>query len=199
MKDHQQQPGHSPAANASAPPFPWHTVGVAAAVCVALTVAAYAVGVRPLLARHQHEAAQRNLLAERTAATSQATATLAGLNRDLTEAKEALARTPLRLEHASSINLRLEAVAQLASECGVSLDEMRPGSPADSTHYQTVPIRIVGGGSYPACATFLRKLRRKFGDIGVSTFSAANANPGTKETLASFQAELVWFTELPRK
>jgi Tfp pilus assembly protein PilO len=173
--------------------------GVAAVACIGLTVAAYAVGVRPLLARHQHEAAQRELLAERSAAIADGNAALAGLNRELADAKEALARTPLRLQPAALINQRLEAVARLASECGVSLDEMRPGSPADSTHYQTVPIRIVGGGTYPACATFLRKLRRTFGDMGVSTFSAANATPSARTALASFQAELVWFTETPRK
>ena len=73
------------------------------------------------------------------------------------------------------VNQRLEAIARLATECGVALDEMHPGVPADSTHYQTVPIRVVGSGRYPACTAFLRKLRGTFGDMGIRSFQASSS------------------------
>jgi Tfp pilus assembly protein PilO len=179
--------------------FPWKPAGVAAGACLGLTVLAYLVGVQPLLETRRHAAEQQEQLEAREATAEQLTATLVDLQRDLGKAKLDLARTPLRLQPASLVNQRLEAVAQLAGECGVALDEMRPGTAVDSPHYQTVPIRIVGSGRYPACTKFLRKLRHAFGDMGMRTFNATNAAAAAAEPNAVFQAELVWFTELPRK
>lgn len=182
---------------------PWHLVGVAAAVCVGLSVAAYAVGVKPMLERRQHEFEQTKALRERSETAEQLTSSVADLQRQLGEARDALARSPVRLQPATLVNQRLEALTRLASECGVAIDEVRPGAPVDATHYQTVPIRIVGNGHYPACTNFLRKLRMTFGDMGVRTFNATagtiSASRDAQWEMASFQAELIWFTELPHK
>jgi Tfp pilus assembly protein PilO len=179
--------------------FPWQMAALAAAACVGLTVAAYAVGLRPMLEERDREATQRQQLEERRATASDLGASVAELHRELAGVKEALARSPVRLQPATLVNQRLEALARLAGECGVQLDEMRPGAPADSTHYQTVPIRIVGTGRYPDYALFLRNLRKTFGDMGVRTFNATNLGGASPEPVAAFQAELVWFAELPRR
>jgi Tfp pilus assembly protein PilO len=180
--------------------FPWQTVAAAVVVCVGLTAAAYALGVGPLRQRHADAEAAREVLRERRAEGARVAASVAELQRELAGAKAEMERSPLRLQPAVRVNQRLEAIAWLASECGLALDEMRPGTPSDSTHYQTVPIRIVGAGGYAACATFLRRLRVTFGDMGVRTFDASNnAITPTAAPSAMFQAELVWFTEPPRK
>jgi Tfp pilus assembly protein PilO len=194
MKDPQHQSGQSPQH-----PFPWQLAAVAAVACAGLTVGAYAVGVRPILAQRQHESAQREALQDKRATASDLSGKATDLERELTAAKEVLARTPVRLQPATLVNERLVALARLATECGLALDEVRPGNPTDATHYQTVPIRIVGSGSYPSCATFLRNLRKTFGDMGIRTFNAANVGAVSATPSANFQAELVWFTELPRK
>jgi Tfp pilus assembly protein PilO len=180
---------------------PWQMIGVAVAACLGITVAAYALGVRPLIERQAHETAQREQLRDRRQAASRLAGELADLQRQLNADKEILARTPVRLQSATLVNQRLAAVTKLATDCGLALDEVRPGNAADSTHFQRVPIRIVGGGSYPACAAFLRKLRGSFGDMGVNQFmlTTVNAAQASATPTASFQAELVWFTELPRK
>jgi Tfp pilus assembly protein PilO len=179
--------------------FPWHLTIVAVATCAGLTVAAYALGVQPMLHHRANDQAQRTTLEQRQADLSERSASVANLQRDLADAKQSLARTPVRLQAASLVNQRLEAVASVATKWGVFLDEMRPGSAVDSTHYQTVPIRIVGNGTFPACATFLRELRQEFGDIGVQTFQLTNNGADSTSPTATLQAELVWFTELPRK
>jgi Tfp pilus assembly protein PilO len=181
------------------PPFPWQLCAAAAVACAALTVGAYAIGVRPLLEERAHEAEQRQTLDERRGTASDLATALADVQRDLERAKQELAQTPVRLQPATLVNQRLAAIARVATDCQVALDEMRPGSAADSTHFQTVPIRIVGSGRYPACARFLRELRRTFGDMGVRKFTTTNTTPAALEPTAAFQAELVWFTELPRK
>jgi Tfp pilus assembly protein PilO len=187
--------------DARAKSYPWQMITMAAGACLGLTVAAYALGVRPLLDRQAHESAQRETLKERRAIASRLAGEAADLQREVNAGKEILARSPVRLQPAALINQRLAAVTQLATECGLSLDEVRPGNAVDATHFQTVPIRIVGGGRYPACATFLRNLRQTFGDMGVRQFMVTNVGGSVPSATpaASFQAELVWFTELPRK
>ncbi len=174
-------------------------IGVAVAVTAGLTLGAYAVGVRPLLRHRDQEIAQRKSLDDQRATALQLGSAVAGLQRELAAAKQALAQSPVRLQPAVLVNQRLEAVARLATECGLSLDEVRPGAAVDATHFQTVPIRILGSGRYPACATFLRNLRRTFGDMGVRSFNASSTLAATDAPNAIFQAELVWFTELPHK
>lgn len=179
--------------------FPWHFGAGVAAVCVCLSVASYALGVGPLLARRDHAQALRRDLDDRRAKAAELEASVAGLQRDLSATAAELERMPLRLQPASRINQRLEAVARLATECGLALDEMLPGGAVDAAHYQTVPIRIRGAGDYPACARFLRRLRASFGDMGVRTFTATHHGGAAGTSAAVFQAELVWFTELPPK
>jgi Tfp pilus assembly protein PilO len=177
----------------------WQFVAVAVGVCLGLSVAAYALGVQPLLERREAETRRRSDLQERRQTASQLSASLADVQHQLATAKQALAKTSLRLQPAVLVNQRLEAIARLATECGVALDEMHPGVPADSTHYQTVPLRVVGSGRYPACTAFLRKLRGTFGDMGIRSFQASSSGTSPAEPTALFQAELVWYTELPRK
>lgn len=180
---------------------PWQMVTIAVGACLGLTAAAYTLGVRPLIERQAHESAQREQLQERRQTASRLADEWADLQRHLNADKAILARTPVRLQPATLVNQRLAAVTGLATECGLALDEVRPGNAVDSTHFQRVPIRIVGGGSYPACAAFLRKMRSSFGDMGVNQFMVSSVNTATPSAAppASFQAELVWFTELPRK
>lgn len=186
--------------NSSTNTFPWPWLAAVIGVCLGLTAAAYAFGVAPLLQhRDDSEAARRELGQRRDEATRLASS-VADLQRELSEAKAEMERASLRLQPATLVNQRLEAIARLARDCGLALDEMRPGAPADATHYQTVPIRIVGVGAYPACAKFLRQLRITFGDMGVRTFSASNNGSGPSAMpSATLHAELVWFTEPPRK
>ena len=187
--------------DARAKSYPWQMIAIAAGACLGLTVAAYAMGVRPLVERQARESALRESLKDRRATASRVAGELVDLQREVNSGKEILARSPVRLQPATLINQRLAAVARLATDCGLSLDEVRPGNAVDATHFQTVPIRIVGRGRYPACAAFLRNLRQTFGDMGVRQFMVTNpggANPSPTPA-ATFQAELTWFTELPRK
>jgi Tfp pilus assembly protein PilO len=179
--------------------FPWPYGAGVAVVCLGLTVVSYAVGVGPLLQRRADARALRESLDGRSAEARQLAASVADLRRELADARTELNRMPLRLKPAALINQRLEAVARLATESGLALDEMQPGAAADAAHYQTVPIRILGVGDYPACVRFLRRLRETFADMGVRTFTAANRGGATAAPNAVFQAELAWFTELPRK
>ena len=65
---------------------------------------------------------------------------------------------------------------------------------ADSAHYQTVPIRISGSGSYPGCARFLHELRTRFPDTSCKSFELTNPNPVRDHNVGNFKFELTWYT-----
>jgi hypothetical protein len=76
----------------------------------------------------------------------------------------------------------------------VTLNEIQPGTPTEGPHYLTVPIRVGGSGSYPACAALLHNLRERFPDTTIQSFDLQNAAPGQGENLATFRMELAWHT-----
>ena len=106
---------------------------------------------------------------------------LAATHRQLEKTRKDVAGLPLQLESASAVNRRLARLADLAGETGVVLDEVQPSPAVDGASlYQTVPIRIAGSGSYPACAMFLHRLRDRFPDTAVKSFDCSN--PGRSAT-----------------
>lgn len=177
----------------------WQVYAASVAACAGLTAGAWAVTVRPL-ARQQAEArALRAELASRQRQADSLSDSLAQWGRQLEQAKAALESAPLRLEPESRINQRLAQVTTLAVDGGLLIDEMQPGTAEDGPHYRTVPVRIVGKGSYPACAAFLHRLRTRFPDTGVRSFEAAPAGPDPEAPVVTFHLELLWFTARPGK
>ena len=181
----------------------WQIYATGVAVCAAVSAGAYLAGIEPALARRAEAAANTAELQTRRENAAQLAGTLAATRRKLAETNRELAGLTLRLESAATLNSRLARLSDLAIEAGLTLDEVQPGTPADGAHYQTVPIRIVGAGTYPACAAFLRRLRERFPDTSVRSFELASSNPlrhgGRDPIPAVFRVELTWHTALPRK
>lgn len=162
-------------------------------VCAALAAGAYLFGVRPAMARHEVQASRQF---ELRAARQKAAGLLGQRNNaqnQLIAADEALRNQTLRLQPASTVNQRLAALTEMATrECGLTIDEMRPGAPADGADSQTVPILIAGSGTYPNCAKFLHRLRKTFPDTAVRSFETTNNSASPDVPSATFQFELTW-------
>jgi Tfp pilus assembly protein PilO len=164
-----------------------------AAVCAALTSAAYLFGVRPAVARYDDYVARQ--LELKTA--RQKAAGLLGIRNStqnqLNAVNESLKNLTLRLEPASTVNQRLGRLTDLATkDCQLVIDEMRPMAAADGADYQTVPLLIAGSGTYPNCAKFLHKLRCNFPDTAVKSFETTNNSASPDNPTATFQVELLW-------
>jgi Tfp pilus assembly protein PilO len=177
----------------------WRIYAVAAVVAGGLTAGAYELGVQPLLESHAEERGRIAELESRHHKAAELSEGLHDWERRLTNAKEALSQTPLRLQPAALVNQRLALVTHLASDSGLTIDEVLPGAPVDGALYQTVPIVLIGNGPYPACAAFLHELRERFPDTGIDSFESANKDPKPEQTSGSFRFELTWFTAPPLK
>lgn len=168
--------------------------GAGLLVCAALTGVAYYAGVEPVLEKHQlHQANLAELEAARVKSEDLGKALLRS-RRELVDARFEVTRLPLRLESALVVNHRLARLADLAAESGLRVDELHPGTPQDHPYYQTVPLRMLGTGTYPQCAAFLHGLRERFPDMGVKGFECSNPRPGGGDTTGAFRFELTWYT-----
>lgn len=177
----------------------WRVYGTAVAVCAGLSVAAYLFGVQPALATHDADQAYAAELQSRRDKTADLVAELATTRRNLDRTRAQVEALPLRLEPASTMNQRLARLADLASAVGLTINEVQPGAPIDAAPYQSVPLRISGNGTYPACARFLHRLRDKFPDTAVRSFEAANPSPTRDNTAGTFRLELTWYTAPEKK
>ena len=178
---------------------PWRIYAVGAAVCAGVTAGAYVLGVEPAMAKQQAHQADVAELESRRKKAADLHAELGAARRTLTDTQREVEELPLRLDSASTVNRRLARLADVALESGLNLDELQPGTPVDAPHYQTVPLRLVGTGSYTACATFLHELRKQFPDTAAKSFDSSNPNPARDQATGTFRFELVWYTSPAHK
>jgi Tfp pilus assembly protein PilO len=151
----------------------WRIDLIGAAVCAAMTLAVCLGGIVPLAGSHEEVL---KMQAETVAQQSQAArldATLTATREKLRQAQKKLDESPLRLETSTNVFRRLSDVSALASDSGLSLDDIRPGPAAVGTYCDTVPIAMAGNGTYRACAAFLARLCRVMPDTGVSSLEVA--------------------------
>src|SRR4051812_11888621 len=169
------------------------------AVCLGISAAGYFLGIAPAIAHVSERNADLAELANRQQQAVQAKKDLITTRKRIEEARKEVEELPLRLEPATVVNSRLNRVAEAASAAGVTLNEMQPQTAVDSQHYQTVPIRVTGAGSYPAVAAFLHTLRTQFPDTAVVLIDAQNPSPGKENNVATFRLDLEWHTTPVRK
>ena len=105
--------------------------------------------------------------------------------------EQALADTPLRLQPMGAVNQRLALMTNLASEAGLTLNDIQPGKAALGAHFATVPIQVGGSGRFPTIVAFLNRLHTTFPDTGVTSFTLSGA-PATPGAAVSFKIELAW-------
>jgi Tfp pilus assembly protein PilO len=177
----------------------WQVISWSTAVCIGISAGGYFLGIAPAIAHVSERNADLAELANRQQDAAQAKKDLVSTRKRIEQAKKEVAELPLRLEPATVINGRLNRLAEAASTAGVTLNEMQPQPAVDSQHFQTVPIRVNGSGTYPAVAAFLHTLRTQFPDTAVVLIDAQNQSPGKENNVATFRLDLEWHTTPVRK
>jgi hypothetical protein len=169
----------------------WHVDAAALTLCVALSVALYSGGLVPLMRDHdQTLARQADLKARREEASSLA-ASVARVRSQLLGVREAVDRTPLKLQPSRHVNTRLAELTDLATAHGLQIEHIEPAPSRRTGRYEIVPLKLAGVGRYPTCVAFLHKLREGFPDTVIAGFELSG-NP-TAPGSGRFELELHWF------
>jgi len=174
---------------------PRHIDLAGAAVCAILVGLGYVAGIRPLLVHRSDTAEENTRLATQRREGAELADTIAALKDQLAGIERDLAESTVRLAPAHQVNRRIARMADLAADCGVKIDEIQTGNPVAGARYQTIPIRLVGQKSYPACVTLLRRFREAFPDTAVASFELSR-NPADPASPAKFQIDLLWYASI---
>ena len=162
------------------------------ALLAAITAAAWFIGVRPVLqARAEQEALTRQAdtrLAELTLAQHEQRL----FTESLAEASRILDNATVQLVSSRRLNERVAALAALAREHGLQLDEIKPGATKREELFDLVEIRISGQASYAASASFFSALHTTYPDTEISSFRLAARGAGELPA-DSFQFTLLWY------
>jgi Tfp pilus assembly protein PilO len=131
---------------------------------------------RALEARLEHGLEVQNELRLRRAALESA----------LARKERAAEDSEVRLAPASALNETLARLAALASECGLEVTAMAPGSAERKPFYLATPVALRAKGRYPDVPAFFTALHERMPDICVLAFSldAADQSGALGITLA---------------
>ena len=172
---------------------PWLKLDAAGiAICLALTLVVYALGIHPLVTRQSELVQRERDLTERRKEANDMAVALTNLRRELAVVEQSLVESPLRLQAVSAVNHRLALITTLASQQKLQLNEIQPGQPTRGTHYDTVPIAIAGTGRYRTIAAFLNLLHTTFPDTGISAFNITGSR-AQPDAPATFRFTLSWY------
>ncbi len=171
---------------------PWQIDLAAAGVCVLLAVIAYVVGVHPVIKRHQGFDLRAAELKVQQKKARQLSGKVAHIASAITQIKQELANNTVELKSASQINSHLARLAALTGQCGLKIDQLRPGKSLNGSRYQTVPIYLVGSGSFSTCVKLLRELQRGFPDTSVASFEV-KGDPTKPNEPTKLRVDLLWY------
>ncbi|MEX0745548.1 MAG: type 4a pilus biogenesis protein PilO [Phycisphaeraceae bacterium] len=171
---------------------------VGLAVCLALTALLYVVGVHPIMEQRRAQHAQALRLAEERDEVAELTRSLSEVRQSYVTTQRAVANNALRLEPLSALNRRVAEVAATARSSGLEVERIRPGHPAVSEHYRTVPLHFTGRGSFHAGTTFLHQLHHDLPDVGLWSLQL-EGRAGVGGADPTFQLELIWYAAPPAK
>lgn len=166
----------------------------AVGVCCVLAVcgAGYWSVVRPLVSE-QVEVAEREDEVRRLERTARDRERALRDARDrLSDLEERYDQLAVSLEPESGLNRRVDALARLASEHGLRVEQLDPGRGERLRRFTRVPITIGGTSGYTEMASFLSSLRERFRDVGVHELSLNGDGEGRGGT-GAFRFRLEWF------
>lgn len=170
----------------------WQIDAAAIGVCLLLGAAVYFVGLKPIIDRQALRVQHQNRLAEARRESQKLTTDLNTSRATLAQIRLKIKDSAIQLQSTRHLNQRLSEITKLATECGLQVDEIQPGSVSTGERYETVPISLAGAGKYEACATFLHRLQKAFPDTGVSAFELVG-HPRQTLRAADFQFSLIWY------
>ena len=162
------------------------------ALCVVAAALFYWLSVSPILREQDSLSVRQAYLETQRENTARLSHRAAVIQTRLGQMNDALAKIPIRLEPVHRMNDRISRLTVLATGSGLTIHQIEPGEIDQGPKHTTVPIRLVGKGTYKAWAAFLHHLTGNFPDTAVKSFELAG-DPSTPASSAQFQIHLLWY------
>ncbi len=148
--------------------------------------------VMPLVDRSDAFARTQAQLDRRRQQSQEATRDVAIMKNRLAGIRKQLADHPFQIQTNYHLNQRLAQLTEAASQAGMSIDQVQPQAPVNHPRFETVPIRLIGSGSYPVCTQFLHGLLNRFPDTSIESFQVSG-DPAKPQSPATIQVNLLWY------
>ena len=161
--------------------------------CIAIVAAGYFLGLAPLLHYQTNVMARHHLLAGQRQKVVSAQGSLRQLKGQLAALQSIESQDVLKPGKLVRINSRLEQITSLAAARGLEIKDVEPGMTRQESHYQVVPLRLNGTGSFRGCTGFLHDLRHSLHDMTVVGFRLSGT-PQAAGAPVNFNLELCWYT-----
>ncbi|MHC4518137.1 MAG: hypothetical protein ACYTAS_06085 [Planctomycetota bacterium] len=171
----------------------WVIDATGVGICVAASIAVYALGLVPLLEQRASVAAQRQQVSAQRASCAEAEASVKHLENQLAAAQEELAAGQIQLQPASGTNERVAALAALLGDHGLEIDDVQIGAALPSSRCTVVPISIAGRGEYEKSVSLLHELIRTFADTSLAKLELVG-NPASSDRPPKFRLDMLWYT-----
>jgi multidrug efflux pump subunit AcrA (membrane-fusion protein) len=162
-------------------------------LCVAASIAVYALGIAPLVEEQVSVVSQGQQLQAQRTTCAEVEASVKRLESQLAAAQAQLAEGQIRLEPPSRTNERVAALAGLLGDHGLEIDDVQIGAALPSSRCTVVPISIAGRGGYQRSVTLLRELIRTFADTSLAKLELVG-NPAASGQPLKFRLDMLWYT-----
>ena len=161
-------------------------------VCIGVSVAAYFLGLDPLLQQRSRMTAQRGELVEEKRQCVMLEAALTTLKKKAIGIRQELTEADVALESKDRINHRLTELATVLG-CGeMQIDAVHTGQISKGRYCDLVPIRISGQSSYLESAAAFHELYRTLRDVSIVGFKLEGAS-GSSGQARSFRIDMFWY------
>lgn len=173
----------------------WKVDAVGALLLGALSLVGYWTGVGPYLGAKVEKVRHDLALSDAIVAREEARADNERFGTMLANLRRENQSVEITLEPFSQRHLRVGAVAQLAADSKVKLDQITPKESEAISGVSSVvrvPITLTGKGSYSQIAAFLKNMNTQFRDMSIESAQLL-AQPATNGTASTFSVLLVWY------
>ncbi len=168
--------------------------GIGLGVCIALSGVVCLFGFLPILHQQEELLQMRSHLQQKRQETRDLSQSLIAMRRKYSKSQRAVQTDALRLEGVNRLNHRINRITQLATNCGLQIDQIGPGGATSTPHYVRVPIDMSGRGGYQATGAFLHQLHEDLADIEVASFDLTG-RPARAHHPAVFRMQLSWYAD----
>lgn len=173
----------------------WKVDAVGVLLLTILSLGGYWTGLGPYLGAKVEKVRHDLAMADATMEREDARADNERFAKMLSDLRRANQSVEITLEPFEQRHLRVGAVAQLAADSNVKLDQITPNDSEAISGVSSVvrvPITLTGKGSYAQIAEFLKSMNAQFLDMSIESAQLV-AQPATNGTVSSFSVLLVWY------